>query len=344
MILGGVPLVEVTRGGIVESVHAVAACACTPGDAAHPVLALGTIDVPVYLRSTAKPFIAATVVASGAVERFGLEAREIAVISASHNGEPEHVAAVRSILRKCGFTEADLHCGASPPSYAPAAAALAADGTPYSAVHHNCSGKHAGILALARSIGADPTTYLEPGNPAQVRILALCGRMSDEDPARFPLAVDGCGIPVYAITLRRAALAYARFATLENLSDEDASALARVRAALIAEPFYIAGTGRLDSNLIAVTAGKVVGKSGAEGVHGDALVERGLGLALKVIDGSRRAIPPATLALLRELDAVDARELAELAAFVHPPVLNTVGRTVGGLRAIARSGAAAAER
>jgi L-asparaginase II len=341
MLLAGVPLVEVTRGGIVESLHAVAACACSPGGAAHPELELGAIDVPVYLRSAAKPFIAAAVVASGAVERFGLEAREIAVISASHNGEPEHVAAVRSILRKCGFTEADLRCGASPPNYEPEAAALAAEGIPYSAIHHNCSGKHAGILALARSIGADPATYLEPGNPAQVRILALCGRMCDEDPARFPLAVDGCGIPVYAITLRRAALSYARFATLENLSDEDASALARVRAALVAEPFYLAGTGRFDTGLVAATAGKIVGKTGAEGVHGDALVERGLGFALKVIDGNRRATPPATLALLRELDAVDARELAELQAFVRPPVRNAVGRVVGGLRAIVRSGAAA---
>ncbi len=337
----GVPFVEVTRGELVESVHAIAACACSPSGAEHPEVALGAIDVPVYLRSAAKPFIAATIVAAGAVERFGLEPREIAVMSASHNGEPQHVAAVRSILRKCGFTEADLRCGPQVPGYEPAAAALVREGTPYSAIHNNCSGKHAGILALVRLLGADPATYLEPGNPAQVRILAFCARLSDEDPARFTLGVDGCGIPVYATSLRRAALAYARFATLANLADGDASALARVRAALAAEPFYIGGTGRFDTSLIEASAGRVIGKGGAEGVHGDALFERGLGLALKVIDGNRRAVPPATLALLHELDAVGARELAQLEAFVRRPIANFAGRIVGEVRAIARARAAA---
>lgn len=336
-MLHGVPLVEVTRGAFVESVHSVAACVCSTDGRHRPELAFGNIDTPVFLRSAAKPFIAATAVAAGVVERFGLEPREIAVMSASHNGEAPHVAAVRSILRKTGFTEADLHCGPQAPQYGPAAAALAQEGTAYSAIHNNCSGKHAGILALARSIGADPATYLEPENPAQVRILAFCGRMSDVDPADFELAVDGCGIPVYAVPLRRAALAYARFATLAHLADEDASALAQVRSALAAEPFYLAGTGRFDSSLISASGGKIIGKGGAEGVHGDALLESGFGLALKVIDGSRRAVPPAVLALLYELDVLDERERAALGTFARPPVFNFAGRVVGGMRAIARS-------
>jgi L-asparaginase II len=215
------------------------------------------------------------------------------------------------------------------------------EGTAYSAIHNNCSGKHAGILALVRLLGADPATYLEPDNPAQVRILAFCARMSDEDPAGLTLGVDGCGIPVYATSLRRAALAYARFATLEHLADADASALERVRAALAAEPFYIGGTDRFDSRLIEASAGRVIGKGGAEGVHGDALLERGLGLALKVIDGGARAAPPAALALLHELGAVGARELADLDAFAHRPIANHAGRIVGHVRA--RTGTRAAE-
>jgi L-asparaginase II len=318
-VLRGIPFVEATRGALVESLHAVAACACSPRGLQRPELALGEIDTPVYLRSSAKPFIAAAVVAAGAVERFGLEAREIAVMSASHSGEPRHVAAVRSILHKAGFTEADLRCGdrATPAS---------------SPIHHNCSGKHAGILALARLLGADPATYLEPANAAQQRILAFCGRLSDDDPAGWPLGVDGCGIPVYALSLRRAALAYARFATLADLADEDASALSRVRAALAAEPFYVAGTSCFDSSLIEVSAGRIIGKIGAEGVHGDALLERGLGLVLKVIDGNARAVPPAALALLHELDAVGPRELTALEAFAEPPIVNAAGRVVGRLR------------
>jgi L-asparaginase II len=335
-MLSGIPFVEVTRGELVESVHAVAACACSARGLLRPELALGEIDVPVFLRSTAKPFIAATVVAAGAVERFGLEPREIAVMAASHNGEPLHVEAVRSILCKTGFSETDLRCGAHAPSYEPAAAALACEGIAYSAVHHNCSGKHAGILALVRLLGADPASYLEPGNPAQQRILAFCGRMSDEDPEAWVLGVDGCGIPAYATSLRRAALAYARFATLAGLSDADADALTIVRAALAAEPFYIGGTGRFDSRLIDVAAGKAIGKAGAEGMHGDALLERGLGLALKVIDGNRRAVPAAALALLRELGALEPEEFAELESFAHAPVRNVAGRVVGEVRAIRR--------
>lgn len=337
-MLSGVPFVEVTRGELVESLHAVAACACSPGRVHDPELALGEIDVPVFLRSSAKPFIAAAAVAAGAVERFGLEPREIAVISASHRGEPQHVEAVRSILRKSGFTEADLRCGAHAPRYAPAAAALVREGVEFSAIHNNCSGKHAGILALARCIGADPATYLEPGNAAQQRILALCGRLCGEDPAGWALGVDGCGIPVFAVSLRHAALAFARFATLEGLAEDDARALERVRAALAAEPFYIGGTGSFDSSLIARSAGKVIGKIGAEGVHGSALLEHGLGLVLKVIDGNPRAVPPAALALLRELGAVDDLDLAALAAFVHAPIENVAGRVVGTVRAIAPPG------
>lgn len=312
--------------------HAVAACACSPDGAARPRLALGNVDVPIFLRSASKPFIAATIVAAGAVGRFGLEQREIAIIAASHGGEAGHVAAVRSILRKTGFAESDLQCGAHAPSYEPAAAALAREGIPYSAIHNNCSGKHAGILALARLLGADPATYLEPDNPAQRRILEFCARLSDEDPAGVPLGIDGCGIPVYALPLRRAALAFARFATLSHVSDETAEALACVRAALAAQPFYVAGTGRFDSALIEASGGRAIGKAGAEGVHGDALLDPGLGLALKVIDGNRRAVPPAALALLRELGAIDARAEATLAPFARPQILNVAGRVVGELR------------
>ncbi|GAC1566898.1 MAG: asparaginase [Vulcanimicrobiaceae bacterium] len=293
------------------------------------VRSLGDIDEPVFLRSAAKPFIAAAVVASGAAARFELTPREIAVMAASHNGEAFHLAAVASVLEKVGLDASALRCGAHAPSYEPAAAALARAGAGPTALHNNCSGKHAGILALCRHLGDDVASYLAAEHPAQRRILAFCARLTGDDPARMPLAIDGCGIPVFATPLRRAALAFARFATLEGLADDDALALRTVRDAMAAEPAYVAGSERFDSALIATTHGRIVGKAGAEGVHADALLGAGLGLALKVVDGARRAAPPATMALLDALGAFSPPERAALARFARPEIRNVAGDGVG---------------
>ena len=323
----GIPFVHVRRGALVESVHAVAACAVDVRGAV--VLGFGDVDTPVFLRSASKPFIAAAIVESGAAERFSLNAREIAVIAASHDGEPFHVDAVCSMLKKIGLDRAALRCGAHAPSFEPAAAALAAAGEAPSALHNNCSGKHAGILAMCVHLGFDVESYLEAEHPAQRRVLAFCARMLDEASAELPLAVDGCGIPTFATTLRRAARAFARMATLDDVNRADAAALRTVSEAMSAEPAYVGGTARFDTALIAATAGRILGKAGAEGVHGDALRREGLGLAVKVIDGSRRAAAPATLALLRELGALEPDEEARLRKFAEPEIRNVAGRVVG---------------
>jgi len=330
-LISGVPFVAVTRGDVVESVHAIAACAAdTQGNIA---LSYGDVDAPVYLRSAAKPFIAAAIVASGAAAHFGFDARELAVIAASHNGEPFHVDAVRGILAKIGLGAADLRCGTHAPSYEPAAAALAAAGEAPSALHNNCSGKHAGILAMCVHLGLDPATYLEPTHPAQRRILALCARLVGEPLDELPLGIDGCGIPVFATSLRAAALGFARVATLVDISVADAQALQTVREAMAAEPAYVGGTARFDSALLAVTGGHIIGKAGAEGVHADALLRSGLGLVIKVIDGGKRAVPPATIALLDELGAFVPGEAQALAQFASPAVRNVAGRIVGAIKA-----------
>jgi L-asparaginase II len=329
----GVPFVDVLRGPLIESVHALAACALDP--AGRELLVMGDVDVPVYLRSSAKPFIAGAIVASGAAERYAFDARELAVIAASHGGEPFHVAAVRSILAKIGLDESALQCGAHPPSYEPAARALAAAGEAPSALHNNCSGKHSGILALCRHLGLEHADYLALEHPAQQRILAFCARLTGDDPANWPVGVDGCGIPVFATSLRRAALAFARFATLAGLTAEDARALRIVRDAMAAEPAYVAGTGRFDTALMSATHAAIVCKGGAEGVHCSALVRDAAGLALKVVDGNARAAAPAALAFLGTLGALEPAERAALAAFAEPPVRNVAGRVVG--RIVARA-------
>jgi L-asparaginase II len=223
--------VEVTRGDLVESVHHVDACAV---DAYGNVLfADGDVLSPVFLRSSAKPFIAAAAIAAGVREAFDLDMREIAVMCASHNGESFHVEAVASILRKIGLDVSALQCGTHLPYDEDSAKTLIRAGEKPSALYNNCSGKHAGILAMCKVRGADIGTYLDVHHPVQAEILAFCARLSDDDPSKWPLGVDGCGIPVYATSLRKAAMAFARFASLAQLEARDAMALLVARDAMV---------------------------------------------------------------------------------------------------------------
>lgn len=319
--------VDVTRGGYVESVHRVAFCAVRADGTI--VDRAGDVESPVFLRSAAKPFIAATAVQAGVVERFGLEPREIAVMAASHFGEPFHVEAVESILRKIGLDASALQCGIHPPYDERSAQALRDAGIAPSALHNNCSGKHAGIIALCLAIGADTTTYLDVENAAQQRILAFCARMSDDDPATWPLGVDGCGIPVYATGLRNGALSFARLASLTGIAPEDAKALRVVRDAMIAYPQYVAGTGQLDTVLMGAGRGEILSKGGAEGVHAVAAIASGIGFVAKVLDGAGRARGPSSIAALRRLNILDALQERELARFTRPAVYNRAGNVVG---------------
>jgi L-asparaginase II len=312
-------IVEVTRGDLVESVHHVAACAATPRG--EVILQTGDIESPVFLRSTAKPFIAGAAIEGGVRDAFDLDMREIAVMSASHVGQPFHIDAVRSILDKIGLDESALQCGAQ-------------EGRGPSPLYNNCSGKHAGILALCRVLGSDVATYMDPGNPAQRHILGFCARLSDDDPATWPLGVDGCGIPVYATSLQKAAMAFARFASLTQLEPRDAMALLVVRDAMVSHPEYVSGTAEFDTRVMAAGGGAIACKSGAEGVHGLALIPQGIGLASKVLDGSSRGRGPITMAALRALGSPVA-DATDLAGFAAPIVYNRAGRAVGAIRAVA---------
>jgi L-asparaginase II len=325
-------IVQVTRGERVESEHAVIACACDARGSR--LLCSGDVERLVYVRSTAKPFIAAAAIAGGARERFGLEPREIAIMAASHSGQPFHLEAVRSILRKIGVPESALLCGAHLPYNEAAAHAIVRRGEAPSAIHNNCSGKHAGILALCVLLGGDPRTYLEPDNPAQRAILALCARLSDDDARAWPVAVDGCGIPVYATPLRKTALAFARLASLDGIDAADARALLAVREAMTAHPEYVAGDGEFDTELMHAGGGAIVSKGGAEGVHGVGVIPLGIGYASKVLDGTGRARAPSSLAALQRLGAFDAARFPALERFANPVVYNRAGAPVGEIRVV----------
>lgn len=251
----------------------------------------------VYVRSSAKPFQAIPLILSGAAEAFDFTDEEIAVICASHSGEERHLTLVRSILNKIGLSEASLRSGPHPPFYAPDAARLAQNGESPTPIHGNCSGKHAGMLALCVHEGWSTEDYRRSDHPAQRRILeavaGVCGLNQDE----VLLGGDGCGVPSFAMPLRNLATGFARLATGEGLSDELAEACGYIRLCMRNNPYLVAGTGRFDTSLMEGT--DLIVKGGAEGVFACGSPE-GWGVALKISDSAGRAVRPAALqALIR---------------------------------------------
>jgi L-asparaginase II len=291
-----VPLAAVRRGELVESVHRGRLAVFGPrGD---EIEALGDPEAYVYLRSSAKPFQALPLILSGAADAFGLTDEEVAVACASHNAEEPHLAAVRSILEKAGLSEDDLQSGAHLPMYEPAAAKLVRGGEEPSSIHGNCSGKHAGMLAVCVHEGYETLDYREPGHPLQRRILGLMAEVCGVEEDEVLVAGDNCGVPAFALPMRSFATGLARIATGDGLPDRLADAALRIRDAMRSYPFMVAGTGRFDTELMERT--RLLAKGGAEAVFavGD---PEGWGMALKISDGSHRAVRPAALAALEHM-------------------------------------------
>jgi L-asparaginase II len=291
------PVVAVWRGDLVESVHR---GRYVVRDVRGETLdSSGDTAGYVHLRSSAKPFQALPLVFSGAADAFGLTSEELAVACASHSAEPRHLAAVRSILRKAGLSEDDLQNGIHSPRHAPTADRLARNGEQPRHIHGNCSGKHAGMLAVCVHAGWDPAGYRDPEGPLQKLVRRTVAKLCSMEPEGVRLAGDGCSVPVFALPLENLALGFARLAAggAENFPEDLLEAVVRVRGAMREYPGMVAGTGRFDTMLMEAT--DLIAKSGAEGVFAAASpVEPGWGFALKISDGASRAVAPAALAAL----------------------------------------------
>jgi L-asparaginase II len=273
----------------------------------------------VYARSSAKPFQALPLVLSGAVDALGLTDEELAVACASHNAEEPHLNAVRSILENAGLSEEDLQNGVHPPLYPPAATKLARSGQEPKTIHCNCSGKHAGMLAVCAHEGWDTEGYRNPSHPLQLWILEIVARVCGLKTDEILLGGDGCGVPSFGTPLRSLATGFARLATGVR-PDDLAEAAAKVRRAMRDHPYMVAGTERFDTAVMRGTG--LVCKSGAEIVFGAGSPD-GWGLALKISDGGVRALRPAALAALsrRGVEVPDEPESS--------PVRDLHGEVVG---------------
>lgn len=323
-------LVEVTRGGRVESSHRGAAIVMDAKGGV--VFTAGDVDLPIFPRSAVKALLALPMVETGAAARLGLTDAEIALACSSHSGEEDHVATATSMLAKAGRDLSCLECGSHWPSYDVAARALARVGQEPTALHNNCSGKHSGFICLACDRGDDPKGYIRPDHPTMKLITAALAEMTSTTLDARNFAVDGCSIPTYAIPLRALALGFARFSTGQTLAPDRAAATRRIRAAVAAQPRMVAGTNRFDTRVIAALGERVFVKGGAEGVHCGAIPELGLGFAVKCDDGAGRAADIVTAALIARLLPNNGQPDATIAALASPTLTNWNGIEVGTLR------------
>jgi L-asparaginase II len=323
-------LVEVTRGGVVESRHSGAAAVLDADGTV--VLSIGDIDAPVFPRSAVKALQALPLIETGAAARYGLTDAEIALACASHNGEPEHVAAAESMLRKAGRDLAALECGAQMPMRGSAQMPLHKAGLKPTALHNNCSGKHAGFVCVACASGEDPAGYIGINHPTMRMVTAALEDTTGTRLGEAACGVDGCSIPTFGIPLRALALGFARFGSGHGFGAERAKAAARIREAVANAPFYVAGTDRFDTVAMEALGARAFLKTGAEGVYCASFPELGLGVALKCDDGATRAAEVMMAALIARFLPLSGAEAAVVEPLFRPTLTNWNGMHVGDVR------------
>jgi L-asparaginase II len=320
-------LVNTLRGEVIENRHRGAIAVCDPNG--RLVHSWGDIDALVYPRSAIKALQALPLVESGAADHFQLSSAELALACSSHGGELRHTTTVHDWLMRLELDEDALECGPHAPSNDKAASALILDHAEPGRIHNNCSGKHTGMLTTACFLGEDTHGYIEREHPTQQRWIDALGEMADIDMHRLPWSRDGCGIPVIAMPLKTIATAFARIAVPDDLAAVRGSAIDRITRAIAANPFMVAGSGRLCTEIMELTGRRVIVKTGADGVYTAALRDKNLGVALKIDDGTREAAEVAILAVLTKLDSMHAAELDALASRCRTPITNTRGVLTG---------------
>lgn len=313
------PIFRTTRNGLVDSIFFGAIAVVTPGGAllAHH----GNPAAVSFLRSAAKPFQTIPLVEQGGQEAFRLISQELAILCASHSGTDAHLAILTTLQDKIGFQLSDLNCGSHPPFHQPTRAALKDRGQSPTPNHHNCSGKHTGMLGQARLLGAALDGYEKADHPVQRQIKRLIREICSLDADQLSTGIDGCSVPTFAMPLENAARGWARLMDPSALSKERAAACRTITSAMIAHPWIVAGPGRLDTELIRAGNGKIAAKGGAEGIQALGIKKNAcapgssaLGILLKIAQGDpgKQVMKGVVWETLRQLRVLSKQELEDL--------------------------------
>lgn len=327
-----VKLVEATRGGMAESISR-GDIAVADGEG-RLIYYAGDPYKFTFMRSAAKPLQAMEALISGAAHRYGLNSRETAVICASHYGEPVHRNAVESILHKAGLDHSHLLCGTVTSLKSSYALQLAREGVELNPLFSDCSGKHAGMLAVCRHKGYPLENYTSPEHPLQQEIIQLIADLCRYPLKDIALGIDGCSVPVHALPLMNMARGYARITTPGKLPEGQRSAAGYISEAMNRHPEMVAGSGGFCSNLMHNTHGKLIGKIGAEGVYCIGLRNKNTGIAVKLEDGNMNRLPPVVVELLKQLNVLTPEESKALDVYHIIDNLNDLGQKVGSIRPV----------
>lgn len=322
--------IKVYRGDFVESTHNVHIAVVRANG--NLIAYYGDPFRQTFARSSMKPFQAISVVESGAIEKYHIEDRELSLFCASHSGEPYHREAVSNVLQKIQLEVKDLQCGTHIPKDLDSYKQLIKENQELTPLYSNCSGKHSGMLAACVMQGFDVASYREVSHPYQQQIIDNIANIIGYARDKIKTSVDGCGVPVHRLPLYYTALGFARLAAPEQWeqgSEKRKTSLRRVRHAMTSYPEMVAGTKRYDTDLMRVFKGRIVSKSGAEGVHCYGDRETGVGVIVKVEDGQARASSVASMEVLQQLKLGDSAIWEQLEDYHHASVLNARDETIG---------------
>ncbi|CAD2079293.1 asparaginase [Phocicoccus pinnipedialis] len=320
--------VKIFRNGNLESVHHIhAAVVDSKGEV---LLDIGDPSFSTYARSSLKPFQALPLIISGAADKYGYTEEEIAVSCASHSGELIHRQTVQNILNKINEDENKLICGAHIPRDTEGFEKWVRSGNDITKIFNNCSGKHASMIATCKHTDQDIDSYYKPNHPLQVRIKQLILDICQLKESQIETGEDGCGLPVYKMPLNHLALGFCKLANPDIIKEKEISdAMKIIQRSMISSSHFVAGENRFDTDAMKVLEGKIVSKMGAEGVQGIGLVNKGIGIAVKVEDGANRGADIVGIHLLNHLGLIKHEEYQLLQNYFEPPILNTRGKQVG---------------
>lgn len=349
-------LVTIHRGSVPESEHR-GSVAVVDGNG-HLIAFLGDPDLIIPLRSTAKPFQLLPLVESGGSSHYAFSPEELAIMAGSHSGSQRHLGVVKQLMKKAGLEEFHLQCGSHLPFDSAEADALKRAGQSPTVLHNNCSGKHAGMVALTNFLDKTIDDYCDPSHPVQTLIRQSMAELTNTPIDKITTMVDGCSAPTFAVSLQGLARAFAHLSTPPSetpppplpysTSEKQAyqvrdhlvrqRALSTIAQAMIKAPEMVAGQGRLDTELMVQGEGAVVAKSGAEGVQGIGILKTQslsrfkapIGIAIKISDGEgRRSLKPTAIEVLRQLNVLPAAFFEKIKKFDDRSITNHKGLKVG---------------
>ncbi|MEI4769088.1 asparaginase [Psychrobacillus sp. FJAT-51614] len=323
-------LVDVIRGGIVESEHW--GHIAVVNSEGKLIYSNGNPNRVTFARSSMKPLQAIPIVETGAADFYQFSQADLSLTCASHNGEDQHTNRVRMILKNLDESIDSLKCGTHPPRWQEKYEELMISGKEVTAEYNNCSGKHCGMLSTAKFMGESLEDYYKINHPVQRRIVEVISDLCEIPLDEIEIGIDGCGVPVHGIPLKKLALGFAKLANPASLPAKRKQAIERITSAMMEEPEMVGGTNRFCTDFMKIEKGRMFGKAGAEGVYCIGDIETGIGIAIKIEDGNGRATSSVAVEVLKQLNLITEEQSKLLKEYHYPELKNARQEVIGQLR------------